>query len=256
MKTFACSILSLMLVSGARHARAAWQDHVPEGDSAFTVGGGHGRVSLLGRSAVGLGDRVELSTYLPLDALLFPNLSLKWRFYEGTGVALAIKGGAGGGLYPVAAGLTVPPAAVVGGVGFFGAAYQNADLTLSLAVAQPLTLSLRGGIMRVEYGSGAAIGAAGGGGAGGGTFSNSGHMNVPNGELELDAVLGPHNALIVDLEGYRASHDHNVLFPYAGWYHAVGEHFHFVVGAFDLFDLPRHGRVRIPPPYANLYWTF
>src|SRR4051794_19777638 len=63
-------------------AQADWQrGHVVEGDSAYTVPGGAARLSLLGRSALGLSNRVELSTYLPLDLVLFPNLSLKYRFF-------------------------------------------------------------------------------------------------------------------------------------------------------------------------------
>src|SRR5258707_3221239 len=85
-------------------AQASWPaGHVVEGDSAYTVPAGHGRISLLGRSAVGLGERIELSTYLPLDVLLFPNLSLKWRFLRIDSVATAFMGGVGGGFYPVAA---------------------------------------------------------------------------------------------------------------------------------------------------------
>src|SRR3954462_14413209 len=87
-------------------AQADWQrGHVVEGDSAYTVPGGGARLSLLGRSALGLSNRVELSTYLPLDVVLFPNLGLKYRFFESDSVAFAARAGVGGGMYPVAAGL-------------------------------------------------------------------------------------------------------------------------------------------------------
>jgi len=239
-------------------AQASWPEgHVVEGDSAYTVPAGHGRISLLGRSSVGLGERVELSTYLPLDVLLFPNLGLKWRLLQSDTVALALKGGVGGGLYPVAAGVTVPIGAAVGGAGLVGAAYQNVDLTLSVTPAQPVTLSLRAGIMRLEYGLTAVIGAAGGGGGGAAGVSSSGHMNVPNGGFELDALLSTKNALIAEAEAYRLHDNTTLIAPYLAWYHAFGEHFHLVVGGFTFAELPAtNARRFLPLPYANVYWNF
>jgi len=238
-------------------AQADWQSgHVVEGESAYTVRGGNGRVSLLGRSAIGLGDRVELSTYLPLDALLFPNLSLKYRFFESDSFALALKGGAGGGLYPIAAGLTLPFGVAVGGAGLVAASYQNIDLTLSMTPADPITVSVRGGVMRAEFALRAVVGAAGAGGAGGAPISQDGHETVSNGEVELDAKLGVRNAVIADLEAYHFG-SATVLVPYAAWYHAFGPHFHLAVGGFELIELPRTGHHDyLPIPYANVYWNF
>ena len=247
-----------ILVCGAffpRPARADWQGHVVEGDSAYTVRGGGARLSLLGRSAIGLGDRVELSTYLPLDAVLFPNLSLKYRFVQSEVVALALKAGAGGGLYPVAVGLTLPFGVAVGGAGLVGASYQNIDLTLSVTPAVPITVSARGGVMRAEFALRGVVGAVGAGGEGSAPIASDGHITVIDGGLEIDATLGARDAVIAELEAYRFSST-TVFEPYLAWYHAFGPRFHLTVGAFELLEVPSVRHRYAPVPYANVYWNF
>src|SRR5207248_1872002 len=118
-------------------------------DNAYTVGSGNVRLGLVGRSAVGLTSRLELSTYGALDLLLFPNFSIKYRFYDGEIVSASLQLGAGGGAYPVVVGAVlgfIP----FGFLGIIGGAYEQAKLDLSFHVAQPFALTLRGGVLGTE----------------------------------------------------------------------------------------------------------
>ena len=90
---------------------------------------------------------------------------------------------------------------------------------------------------------GVAVGGAHGGAAGG---------------VELDAILGPHNALYVegDIAGIRHGTSELVL-AQAGLTHAW-PHVHLQLGPYALFSLPyQYPSGRLPIGlYANVYWTF
>src|SRR5262245_27136962 len=90
----------LAMTSAAGVAHADWERGVmPEGGTAYTVQQRELRLDLVGRSAFGITSRTELSTYVLLDAILFPNLELKVRVFENDDAAWAISGGVGAGLY-------------------------------------------------------------------------------------------------------------------------------------------------------------
>jgi hypothetical protein len=251
--------LGLLLL--ASPARADWEDgRVPEGGNAFTLGRHVGEISLLGRSGVGLTDGVELSTMLPLDLVLFPNLGIKFRLFDDERWASSFKLTLGAGAYPVIGGGILPYPPIAGGfVGFVAAAFQSGEVAVSWRAARPITLTLRGGAFGLEMGvlglgggvavyvpfvlpitgGGAALGLSGGG--------------------EMDAVLGEHDAIIVEGDVYGlVGAQEGLLLATAGWTHGW-KCFHLTLGAYTLVDLPE-GRMlhdQLPvAPYANAYWRF
>lgn len=253
--------LAVAVLSTAAPAHAEWRDsRVPEGDTAFTVPRGGVRLSLLGRSAVGLGDRVELSTYLPLDVILLFNLSLKWRFYEGDEWASSAEATVIAGAYPVAVGAAFLPFIVAGGAGLVAGSYQSFAFTESYRPSNDVVLSLSAGAIAAEVGGVGVAGAAGGGGGAATPITAGGSDWGGRGNAQIDAVLTPTNllSLSVDAWWFRKTQA-GLAVALLGWTHAW-QHTHLTAGAFCITDLPDANtlkRSRLPVgPYANVYWTF
>jgi hypothetical protein len=261
-------IVALIVSLLAATAHADWDPngHIPEGgDNAWTIGRHDLRVSILGPTAFGITDRVELSTFLPLDLLLFPNLALKWRFHEAPNGSYAAKLGVGGGAYPIIGGAFIPyPPTGAGFIGLIGASYQKLDLigswhpgptdrfTFSLAVAG-FALEMGGvgigsvdslatwvpNVLPIALG-GSAVGAMGG--------------------VELDYRIDRRNVFVFDADLWALRHAKDgLLVMTAGITHAW-RHFHLTIGAYSLGDVPaltlwKESKMPVAP-YANVYWTF
>ena len=128
-------------------ALADWDEAVlPEGSNAYTLHKREGRLSLFGRSGVGLTDRLELSSYFCLFPL--PNLGLKYRFLDAGPMSLALEFDAAVGGVPLfAAGLLPIPgagAAVAGaGVGLAVGSIQAFELHTTLRPARAVAVTAR-----------------------------------------------------------------------------------------------------------------
>jgi hypothetical protein len=255
-----CVLAPLVVLGSASVGRADWSDgRVPEGDNAFTVRRHELRLSLLGRSAFGITDRVELSTYLPLYFVLFPNLALKVGLVDAPATSVALELGAGGGAYPMIGGLPVPPFVAVGFVGFAVAGYQTAAVDWSVRPARPLTLTVRGGVIGLELGVVGVGGVAAPGAVAVLPILGGGSAVGGVGGLEADLVLGPKDALVVDTSlYYLRGADEALMLATAGWSHGW-ERVHLTLGACAVVDVPHAKLWRDGTPvgpYANLYWSF
>ncbi|HEY3360212.1 MAG TPA: hypothetical protein VGQ83_43575 [Polyangia bacterium] len=259
LRLAAALVLSCLLGSAAV-ARADWADgRVPEGDNAFTLRQRDLRLSVLGRSAVGITDRVELSAYLPLYFALFPNLALKIGLFDGDASSVALKLGVGAGAYPVIGGMAVPPFVAFGFTGFVVAGYQTAEVDWSVRPTRRLTVTGRAGVLGLELGVVGVGGVVGPGAVAVLPILGGGAALGGVGGLELDVVLGPRDALVVDASAYYLKGaDEGLVITTAGWTHAW-EHFHLMLGAYTFLDLP-HAKLwhdgHPVGPYANLYWSF
>jgi hypothetical protein len=253
-----CLLIVAAAIGRPSSARADWEDgRVPEGDSAFTVPRHMLRLGLVGRSAVGLTGRLELSTHLPLDLLLFPNLALKYRFVDGERIASAIKLGAGGGAYPVLVG-AVMGFVPLGFLGLVGGAYEQAQIDVTLHPSRPLALTLRGGVLATQVG---VVGTGGAAARGAVVFPvlGGGSAVAATGGVEADWALGDQDALVLEGDIY-AFHEASQELVTASlvWTHALGV-WHVSVGAWTLMAVPGGDAVTdrsIVLPYANVYWTF
>lgn len=252
--------LFLTFVAVSSTAHADWDDgRMPEGDNAFTLHRHRVRLSLLGRSAIGLSDHVELSSYLPLDLVLFPNLMLKIGLYDSSRTALALKLSAGGGLYPVIGGVPLPPFAALGFVGILAGSYQLGQMAFSVQPLSHLTLTARAGVLGLEIGTVTVVGVVGGGAADAFPILTGGSTVGADGGGEIDAVLGPHNALTADATFFYLRSDRRALMlATLAWTHAWRGP-HLSVGAFTFTDVPHATLWQGHPPigpYLNFYWTF
>jgi len=265
MRSWWCRICVVGLaLAWAAPARAAWEPgQVVEHDGPWTLDRGQVRLSLLGRSAVALGERVELSTTLPLDLALYPNLSLKWRIIDGP-LALAWKGGIGGGLLPLAGAalLPAPVPLAVGGVGLVAASTQSTGLDLGWSPGA-LSFVARVGVYRAEAGGvgiGASVGPAAVVASG---ASATTHSSGISGGGEAALSLGPDNVLFAGtaLITHLPFEDRTatLLIADLGWMHAW-HHAHLMVGAYSLSDLPEGVMWQdgAPPigPMVNGFWTW
>ena len=253
-------------------ALADYQDgEVPEGMNAFTLHRRAVHVSLLGTSAVGLTDNTELATYLAADALLFPNLRLEHRFLRDDDVSASFMLGAGGGVYPFAAGVFIPAPGVAvagGGVGFAWGAVQTATLVGSVRVTPAVTLSANAGGFALEGGFALAAGGVGvgggGAGGGGGTANDSTVRTGGTAGVELAATVGHHDALIAACDLWMIQPKgmdpaEGLLYPRVTWTHAW-QHFHLTGGVYALYDPPSWKATKdskMPfSPYMNVAWNW
>jgi hypothetical protein len=261
--------LALVLLSFlARPVHADWDaGRFPEGDNAWTLPQWHLRLNILGRSAIGLTDRLELSTYLPLDLALFPNFGLKYRFLDTGRWGSALELNAAGGIYPIPVASAFPlPGGILGGAGivFLFGAFQGATLHVSSQVADTVSVSARGSVFAVEA-AGAFIGGIAGAGNGGAAVLPLGlalgtSASGASGGVEADWVIGAHDSLFAeaDLYGLRGHHT-LMLWPFGGWVHAW-PYVHLMVGVYTFRDLPLLPGEKPPKlpvsPFANVYWNF
>ncbi|MBX7100168.1 MAG: hypothetical protein K1X89_20805, partial [Myxococcaceae bacterium] len=256
-----CIALLLVLLSGLAHAD--WEDgSFPEGSTAATVKRHEFRLNLIGKSAFGITDRVELSSYLPL--VIFPNLGLKVRLLDAAAVKLAFEVDLGAGALPLVGGgaLPFPGGVLAGGAGgLLLGSVQLGELHLSLKPAHAWTVSARVAGIAMEGGflglGGGAV--AGGGGAGGVilplAFGKA--ATAVSGGLELDVVLDERNALSAqgDFMHLAGVYGGLVLFS-AAWTHAW-EHVHLQVGVYNTFGVPWTEPPKLPvAPFVNVYWVF
>ena len=254
-------MLPVMATCWAVPARADWEDgRVPEGDNAFTLRRHELELSLLGRSGFGITDAVEISTYLPLDLVLFPNLGLEVRLFDDGRWASSCKLTLGAGAYPVVGGGFLPyPPVAAGFVGFVAAAFQAGEIMVSGRPGRAVTLTARAGGFAVEMGVL---------GLGGGVavyvplvlpIAKGGATPGFTGGAEIDLALGDHDAIVAGGDIYYLDGaEEGLAMATAGWTHAW-RHFHLTVGAYTLVDLPdgRIWRDSLPvAPYANAYWRF
>ena len=128
------ALLTTSLLLAAVSARADWETGVvPEGSNAYTIERHAVRLNVIGKSAFGLTDRLELSSYLPL--IIFPNIGLKYRLIDAPNFALALEGDLGAGAFPIAAGGILPlPGGIFGGgaAGLLLGSAQMAELHVSV----------------------------------------------------------------------------------------------------------------------------
>ncbi|NOY28272.1 MAG: hypothetical protein GXP62_20625 [Oligoflexia bacterium] len=261
MALFRALSLALALALWPCVAQANWQDgRVPARNGPWTVGANTTRLSLFGRSAVGLGDRTEISTLLPVDLVLFPNLAIKHRFIEDPHFAAAYKLGLGFGLLPLA-GATVLPTPfpfVGGGVGLAAGSVQSAGVQLAWRPGR-LCLTGRGGLFAAEgvimgVGGGASVGAVVPVG-----FATGQAVGGWSAGTEATVTLGPRNAAYLSGDVYHLlGLPNGMIVASAAWMHAW-RHTHLVLGLYSLIDLPDaqmlHSALPVSP-MANLYWTF
>lgn len=253
------SVLGLGL--GPRLAHADWQDgRVPERNGPWTVGANSARLSLFGRSAVGLGDRTEISTLLPLDLVLFPNLAVKHRFIEEGQFAAAYKLGFGFGLLPLLGAAVVPTPFpfVVGGVGLAAGSVQSAGVQAAWRPGR-LCLTGRGGLFAAEgvvmgVGGGASVGAIVPAG-----FATGRSMGGFSAGTEATLTLGARSAAFLSADIHRLlGLPDGMIVASAAWMHAW-KHTHLVLGLYSLIDLPDAQMLHSAMPVApmgNLYWTW
>jgi len=259
MRRLLLAVIGIACARGV--ARAEWEDwRVPEGANAYTVKRHDLRLDLIGRSAFGITSRVELSTYLLLDAVLFPNLGLKVRVADTPRVAVAVEGHVGGGLYPVAGGGLLPfPPVAFGSVGFVAASFQLIGTQVTVHPAHALAFTLRGNLIAAEAKSENVGGVVGPGAAAALPFAFGGSSVGASGGAEVDWVLGKHDTLVLeaDVAGFRHAREQLSL-AWIGWTHGW-KRFHLTVGAYTIVDLPDakmlHDKEPVAP-FGNVYWKF
>src|SRR5262249_54841418 len=149
-------------------------------------------------SSFGITDRVEISTYLPLDLVLFPNLGLEFQLHDDGVWASSFKLTLGAGAYPIVGGGIIPyPPVEAGFAGFVATRVQEGEWMESARLADALSFTLRGGGLAVELG---VIG------VGGGLavyvpavlpITSGGATAGATGGAEIDMAFGEHDALVV-----------------------------------------------------------
>lgn len=259
---------------GAMHI--GWHDgRIPEYENAYTLRRHEVRLHTFGRSAYGLTNRLEMSSYLLL--ILSPNVSFKYRFADTRHFAAAYEFGTADGLLPVfvADGLVLPGGAVGGATAgfltytdFFGKFY------FSYKPSRKFTLSARVGISHIsaQYHGVVAFAAIGGGGGGAALAPISADVVKTNwlmAGLEADYVINDRNAIVlkasigklytqkfVSLEVDKSAAS-ALLYPSLSWNHSW-VHFHLAAGIYNFYDVPYFRMVKNAKepfgPYANCSW--
>ena len=96
------SISSLISAKKKRDIHSSWAEgKVPEFSSPYTLSRHELRLNLFGASSYAISDRFELKSYL--SAIIVPNISFKYRFYDKNNFALAYEAGGAIGGFPIAA---------------------------------------------------------------------------------------------------------------------------------------------------------
>jgi hypothetical protein len=271
----ASALCTLLLTASLSSLPSTWDEgKLPEGDNAFTVHRGEVRLALFGRSAVGLTDRLELSTNLlfPTPEFLLPNLHLKYRFLENDTVAAAIEGGGMATLLPIPVAGALPlPGAIVGvaAIGAATGAVQHLEGHLTFH-AQKLSATLTGG----GYVAEGALLAAGVGGIVGGVGVAAIPIAAGMGSVEYGATFGgemavafdAHNAVMLQGYGFTlqkplpGNDNIQALTMESLSYLHRWDVFTLTLGAYSIVDLPHAQMItnsKLPAaPFFNLAWTF
>lgn len=252
--------LGLALVASVVHAD--WETGlVPEGSTAATVERHAFRLNVVGKSAFGLSDSVELSSYLPL--IICPNLGLKVRLFETPHWLAALEGDVAVGGFPLAGAAILPVPGLIAGGAAAGVAVGSAQLLeahVGLRVTPAVTLSVRGGGFALEGAvAGAGVGAAVGGNGAAVVPLVAGAGNTLAGftaGAELDAVVDPRNAVVVQGDVTGAARGPRLVLASASWIHAW-DHFHLQLGLYAMLSVPMAEPPKLPvAPFVNVYWTF
>lgn len=251
---------ALVLLSSL--AQADWENGlVPEGSTAATIERHAVRLNIIGKSAFGLTDSVELSSYVPL--LICPNLGLKVRLLETPRWLAAIEGDLAVGGFPLAGAAILPvPGILAGGAGA-GVALGSAQLLeahVGLRLTPKVTWSVRGGGFALEgavVGGGVVAAAGGGGGAVVPVAAGTGNALAGfTAGTELDAVLDSRNAFVVQGDVTGPASGPLVVLASASWIHAW-EHVHLQLGVYTMLAVPMAEPPKLPvAPFVNVYWTF
>ena len=241
-----------------------WKDgKIPEFSNAYILRPYEFRINVLGRSSLGLSNKVEFSTYLPL--IITPNFSLKYKFLDFKHFASALDVGVAGGLFPLAAatGILLPGAAIGGGtIGLLHGNNEHARLFLSLHPTEKLTFSVRGAVSTLHVGYWGLVGFAGLGKDAimGGLLpvNPSARFTLYSSGFEADYVLNKTNAIVFNtsLGGLKGAKK-QLGMATLSWTHAK-IHFHYSLGLYGFFDPPSYEMVKnskLPVSfYGNVYW--
>jgi hypothetical protein len=247
-----CSLTTITVCSAA--AYADWENgEVPEASNAFTVKRHRLRINILGTTAVGITEKTEVSTYLWLDAMLFPNVTLKHRMFDDGRVAVAISGGVGAGLLPYA-----------------GASVQTVGAQISYRATPHAVVTIRGNVVAAEGGNATAAGIISPAGPGAAAYAI--HGSRFGGTLGAGAtyVLDSHNAFVIEGDAAKLRGSREVVtLATVNWTHAW-QKIHLSVGLFSMLQLrsrpveqstqgmepmSTEAASKVPMPYANVYWT-
>lgn len=247
-----------------------WADgRVAEFNNAYTLRRHEVRLSVFGRSAYGITDKLEASVYLPI--IILPNLSFKYRFIDHPHFAMAYEVGGAVGIIPVAvvSGIVLPGGAFAGAT--FGALTGNDIFVKGYASWKPstkFTFSLRTGVsrMKLSYHGIGAFAAAGGDGAAVAALPLNFRIITTNYYMAgFDADYAPNrrNAIVAKVcIGQFSKTSGGLIYPSLSWTHAMHNHFHYTIGIFKLLDTPRYEilkeKTNNPFPfdlYYNFYWV-
>lgn len=255
-------VVSIGVAVLASLAHADWETGlVPEGSTAATIEKHAFRLNVIGKSAFGLSDSVELSSYVPL--IICPNLGLKVRLFETPHWLMALEGDVAAGGLPLAGAAILPVPGLIAGGAAAGLALGSAQLLeahVGLRLAPPVMLSVRGGGFALEGAVvGAGVGAAVGGNGAAVVPLVAGAGNTLVGftaGAELDAVLDPRNAFVVQGDVTGAANSPLLVMASASWIHAW-DHFHLQLGVYTMLSVPMNEPPKLPvAPFVNVFWTF
>jgi len=243
-----------------------WKDgRIAETSNAYTLYPYEFRLNLLGRSSLGLSEKVEFSTYLPL--IICPNFTIKDKFIDYKHFSSALEVGAAGGLFPlgIATGILLPGVVVGGGsIGLLHGSDLHAKLFLTCHPTDKLTFSVRGGASRIHVGYWGLVGFAGLGGDGivGGLLPVSPNQSFAfySGGFETDYVWNQKNAIVFNANlGVFEGAKKELGMATLCWTHSK-IHFHYSLGLYGFYDPPSFEMVKkskLPVSYyANVYWIF
>lgn len=247
-----------------REYHIGWPDgKVAEFNNAYTLGKGEVRLNLWGRSSVALSSRSELSSYLPL--IIMPNLFYKHKYVDTRHFAAAYEAGGAFGIIPVAfaTGIIMPGAVFgAGGLGIFTGNDLYGKVYFSYKPSTRFTVSARASASRfaISYHGLAAFAGAGG--------SDESVVGVVPTNFkvvktyyymvggEIDYVFRQRNSIVLNTSYSRFDGQPRAfIYPSVYFTRAVKKHFHYSLGLYKFFDVPRREEVKSELP-VNLYWNF
>jgi hypothetical protein len=264
-------------IAPPREMHLGWADgRVWEYAGAYTISRHEWRLNIFGPSSFGLSNKVELKSYPWI--LIAPNLSVKYKFLDVGGFAMAIEPGVAGGGLPIAAGagILLPGAALGGGtVGLISFSDVFLKLYGSWQLSSRFTFSLRAGASHIKSGYYGLGGFAGIGkdGEAAGLFPVGVGLIKTNWLMvgfEADYVINSINIIVLKasigklyttaIGGVETHHtsDNYLMWPSLFYTHAW-KHLHLSAGLYGAYDPPQFVWLRnskLPvSPFANVYWV-
>ena len=252
---------------------------VPDFTNAYTLNKHEVRLSVFGRSAYGLTDKLEVSGFLPL--VFMPNLNFKYRFVDHPHFAAAYEIGGATGAFPiaVATGIALPGILLeVGTAGVFRGSDICGKVHATWRPGKKVAISLRAGASYFKIRYTGIVGAAGLGGSGGALV---GFLPVDQGLIkatwlmggfQLDYAINKRNIVVLRSSingintqrsrsndtGVNAGKRNYLLYPSLTYTHAWN-HFCLTLGVFDIYYPPvvkaNKGNVISGSEYVNVYWV-